>query len=159
MLARLSADPRVVRYVGTGEPWTAARALEVSDHQAEHWHLHGFGWRVILEKSTGEEIGLLALNYMADGAAGIGPQEYEIGWWLDPSRWGVGYASEAAAAVAKDAFAGLEAPRLLARIQPPNGPSIAVARSIGMTHLLDTTARFGEPVAIYAVDRPPGAVA
>jgi RimJ/RimL family protein N-acetyltransferase len=151
MLARLAADPRIVRYVGDGTPWTATRSLEVSDRQLGHWHQHGFGWRVIVETATGEEIGLVCLNFLGDGAAGVDPDEYEIGWWLDPRRWGLGFAFEAASAVARHAFDDLLTPSLLARIHPPNKASIGVATKLGMSYEQTTTGRFDDPCAIYRV--------
>ncbi len=154
LLADLGADRRVVRYVGLGQPWPAARAIEVSDACVRHWHDHGFGWRTIVSKRTGAKVGLLALNFLADGAVGVSADAHEIGWWLHPDHWGIGYATEAARAVADDSFQRLRFPELTARIQKPNRASIAVARSLGMTHLLDTTGRFGEPCAVYRVQRP-----
>lgn len=64
-------------------------------------------------------------------ADGVGP-EIEIGWRLNRSAQGRGYATEAARAVLEHAFetAGLD--RVVADIHPDNHASIRVARKIGM---------------------------
>lgn len=157
LLAALSSNPRVTRYIGDGQTWTTLKAITVSDRALTHWREHGFGWRVIIEFATGAEIGLLALNRMGDGTTGVDPQEHEIGWWLAPDRWGHGYATEAARAVADDAFASLRAPHLTARILPANAGSIQVATAIGMEFEFNTVAQPGVAVAIYRAFAPSAA--
>ena len=149
LLAALSSNPRVTRYIGLGHTWTALKAITVSDRALSHWREHGFGWRVVIEVTSGAEIGLLALNLMGAGTAGLDPDEHEIGWWLDPQHWGHGYATEGALAVAEDAFATLEVPHLTARILPENGASIEVATRLGMSFEFNTVAEPGVTVAVY----------
>jgi RimJ/RimL family protein N-acetyltransferase len=151
LLATLSSNPRVTRYIGRGQTWTALKAIAVADHALGHWREHGFGWRVALEISTGAEIGLMALNLVGTGTAGLDPADHEIGWWLSPEHWGHGYATEGARAVAADAFACIGAPHLTARILPENAASIQVARSLGMSFEFNTVAEPGLMVAVYRV--------
>jgi RimJ/RimL family protein N-acetyltransferase len=159
LLASLSSIPRVTRYIGDGQTWTALKAVTVSERALTHWREHHFGWRVIVELSSGQDIGLLALNRMGEGTAGLDPEEHEIGWWLAPDRWGHGYASEAAQAVADEAFCALDAPHLTARILPENSGSLAVATRLGMEFQFNTVAQPGIAVAIYRAwptsDAPP----
>jgi RimJ/RimL family protein N-acetyltransferase len=154
LLAALSSNPRVTRYIGDGQTWTTLKAIAVSDRALTHWRDHGFGWRVVVELSTGSDIGLLALNRIGEGTTGLDPQEHEIGWWLSPDRWGHGYATEAAHAVADDAFTALGAPHLTARILPENAGSIQVARAIGMGFEFNTVTQPGVAVAIYRAFAP-----
>lgn len=149
LLAALSSNPRVTRYIGLGHTWTALKAITISDRALEHWRQHGFGWRVVIEVTSGAEIGLMALNLMGAGTAGLEPDEHEIGWWLSPEHWGRGYATEGARAVADDAFASVGAPHLTARILPENAASIQVASSIGMRFQFNTVAEPGVMVAVY----------
>ncbi len=149
LLARLSSDPRVTRYIGTGQTWPAARALEASDRAVTHWREHGFGWRIATEMLTGQEIGLIALNRMGAGTPGLDPDEHEIGWWMAPEHWGRGYASEGAAAVADDAFNSLGAEFVTARILPDNAASIGVATRLGMAFEFNTVAAPGLLTAVY----------
>ncbi len=155
LLASLSSNPRVTRHIGDGLTWTALKAMTVSDRALQHWREHGFGWRVIVELTTGSPIGMLALNLMGAGTAGLDPEEHEIGWWLSPDRWGHGFATEAARAVAADAFTSLEVPHLTARIAPDNGASIEVATRIGMVFEFNTVAAPGVAVAVYRVPPSP----
>ena len=154
LLAALSSNPRITRYIGLGHTWTALKAITVSDRAVDHWREHGFGWRVVIEVSTGTEIGLMSLNLMGGGTAGLDPNEHEIGWWLSPDRWGHGYATEAGRAVAEEAFAALQVPHLTARILPANAASIAVATRLGMAFQFDTVADPGVAVAVYRGHSP-----
>jgi RimJ/RimL family protein N-acetyltransferase len=132
--------------------------IEIADRSLAHWHEHGFGWRPLLDKASGAKFGILMVNVMGDdAAAGVPGDAHEIGWWVHPDWWGAGYAREAAKAAAEYHFRELGFPELTARIQPPNTASIRVALSLGMTHRFDTTGRFGEPCAIYQVERPDAA--
>ena len=149
LLERLSADPNVVRYIGDGECWSSERASEVSRSMVEHWRANGFGWRVAVEKESGEPVGFAALNYLGEGTAGLVTDELEIGWWLAPSVWGRGFASEGARATCQEAFQRVLAPSVVARLQPDNLASARVAMRIGMSHEFDTTGRFEERVAVY----------
>lgn len=145
LLGDLARTPAVMRYIGDGSPWPDARIADVGAHVVEHWHRHGFGWRVA--RIDGAAIGLIALNFAGDGA-GVDATEYEIGWWLAPSVWGRGLAREGAAAVRDEAFARVGAPSIVARIQPANAASLAVAAAIGLSHETESTGRGGEDIAV-----------
>jgi RimJ/RimL family protein N-acetyltransferase len=154
LLVRLSAIPEVVRFVGPGSRWSRAQALEAAERQRRHWEEHGFGWRGAAEKAGDALVGFMALNLAGEGTAGLDPREYEIGWWLAPEAWGRGLAREGAVALRDEAFGRLGAPSVVARIQPANGRSIAVAEAAGLTLDFTTTGRTGEPVAVYRAMRP-----
>jgi len=148
LLGTLARTPAVVRYIGDGTAWSDARIHDVSQRNLDHWRAHGFGWRVASRTANGDApIGLIALNFAGEGS-GVNPDEYEIGWWLDPSAWGQGLAREAAAAARDEAFERLQAPSILARIQPANDASLSVAQAIGLTHESESTGRGGEPIAV-----------
>ena len=150
LLARLARLPAVVRFIGDGSRWTAGRAAEVSSRNLAHWREHGFGWRVARLRAGGEAVGLIALSY-AGADSGIAADAHEIGWWLDPAYWGHGLAREGAAAVRDEAFTRVRAPSVVARIQPGNAASLAVAAAIGLTRGPDGHGRFGEPIAVLAL--------
>jgi RimJ/RimL family protein N-acetyltransferase len=145
LLGDLARTPAVMRYIGDGTTWSDARIADVGTHVVEHWRRHGFGWRVA--RVDGAPIGLIALNFAGEGA-GVDGREYEIGWWLAPSAWGRGLAREGAAAVRDEAFERIGAPSILARIQPANAGSLAVAAAIGLSYEFDSTGRGGEPIAV-----------
>lgn len=143
----LATTPAVVRYIGDGLPWTEARMEAVAAHNAEHWRDHGFGWRLARLSESDEAIGFIALNFAGEGS-GVAADEYEIGWWLTPSVWGRGLAREGAAALRDEGFARLAAPSILARINPDNAASHAVARAIGLSADGQTRGRFGETISV-----------
>lgn len=149
MLIDLSSDPRVVQHIGLGQPWAARFAEEVSEAQRKHWADHGFGWRVNVEKESEKAIGFSALNFLGDGGANLKSDEYEIGWWLMPFAWGRGFATEGGRAILRDAFDRLNAPSVIARIQPSNAASIRVATILGLRPELSTKGRYGESIDIY----------
>ncbi len=147
LLVRLSALSQVTRFIGDGTVWSSFRATELSRAIREHWRRHGFGWRVAVERETDAQIGLLALSFAGPGS-GVEAGEYEIGWWFDPAFWGRGLAREGAPAVRDEAFTRLEAPSILARIQPANGASLSVAAAIGLTPESESQGRFGETITV-----------
>lgn len=147
LLGRLASQPEVMRFVGTGTPWTQERTAEVAARCLEHWHQHGFGWRVAVERETGARLGFIALGFAGEGA-GIAADEYEIGWWLEPPAWGRGLAREGAQAICHEAFDRIDAPSVVARIAPANAASLGVAGAIGMIPEREGQGRFGEPIAV-----------
>ncbi len=148
MLARLGALPEVMRFIGTGKPWSAAEAEEHSARALAHWRAHGFGWRAAVERESGRPVGLIALNFAGPGLPPLAEDDYEIGWWIDPRDWGNGYATEGGRAIRDEAF-GLGAPSVVARIQPGNEASARVAAALGLVPETDTIGRHGEPVRIH----------
>jgi RimJ/RimL family protein N-acetyltransferase len=152
LLAGLARTPAVMRYIGNGTTWTDARIAGVGAHVLEHWHDHGFGWRVA--RANGAPVGLIALNFAGEGA-GVDPDEYEIGWWLAPSAWGRGLAREGAAAVRDEALQRVGAPSIVARIRPENAASLAVAAAIGLRYESQGTGRGGETFSLLRLSSGP----
>ena len=63
--------------------------------------------------------------------------EYEMGWQLERTRWGNGYATEAGLAVARWAFGqGLE--QVIALVRPANARAAATVRRLGMEWVGET---------------------
>ena len=156
LLVRLFSLPEMTRFIGAGVPLPRATAEQVAAAQRRHWSEHGFGWRAATDRASGDLVGFMALNFAGEGTAGLDPTEYEIGWWVAPEAWGRALAREGAQAMRDEAFEALGAPSIVARMQPGNTRSIAVAEATGLTHDFDTTGRFGEPVVVYrlaAADR------
>jgi RimJ/RimL family protein N-acetyltransferase len=65
-------------------------------------------------------------------------------------HWGLGYATEAAAALRDWAFAERGLIRLISLIRPENVQSVRVAERIGELHERDIVVR-GHPTKLYAV--------
>jgi RimJ/RimL family protein N-acetyltransferase len=149
LLVRLGALPEITRFISDGATWTPDRARESSDRALAHWRDHGFGWRPAVERESGTPVGFISLNYGGDDPPpGLKPEDFEIGWWIDPAHWGRGYATEGATAMRDHALSDLRAPGLVARIQPDNAASLKVAERIGLERAGETIGRSGEPVVL-----------
>ena len=65
------------------------------------------------------------------------------------SRHRVAGSREGALAVRDEAVHAVMVPSVVARVQPTNARSIAVAKAVGLTRDFSTTGTFGEPVLVY----------
>jgi RimJ/RimL family protein N-acetyltransferase len=151
--ARAAAIPQVIRYIGSGEAWSRARADEVFDRNLGHWDEHGFGWRSAVARETGAWLGFLGLNRVPEDAVDCSPDEVEIGWWLLPEAWGRGLATEGAVAVRDEAFERVGLDRIVGRYDPRNHASGRIMEKLGMQHERDSVTRYGVPVRIYVLER------
>lgn len=143
--ARLTADPEVMRYVG-GKPLSRDEAWRSLGYILGHWKIRGYGLWATEEKASGELVGRVGL-YRPEGWPGL-----EVGWLVDRARWGLGFASEAGAAVMAYAFETLGARRLISVIEPPNAASIRVAEKLG-ERFEQSRELQGKSVCIYAIER------
>ncbi len=118
--------PEVCRFL----PFEPMDEAEVRRRLAEQWstlELRPGGSVTLGIEHDGTLVGDVVL-FGGDRAT----QTAEIGWVLSPDQRGHGYATEAAAALLPVVFDGLEAHRVIARMDPANDASAAVAARIGM---------------------------
>jgi [ribosomal protein S5]-alanine N-acetyltransferase len=149
-LAGLSADPHVMRWIGDGSTYPRgeiearlARVLEIERQPGrDRWD----NFKIVERKDDGALLGQAGiLRCEIDDA-----REVEIGWWLTPSAWGHGYATEAAIALRDYAFTVAEIPRLMVVLHAENLRSVAVAERIGGTDRRAAIYR-GRQVTCYTV--------
>jgi RimJ/RimL family protein N-acetyltransferase len=128
-LFELYRDPVVRRYFPDG-----TRTLEETQLELE-WFLHGhprhpqLGLWATVERNSGAFLGrcgLLPWNIE-------GQDEVELAFLIDKSRWGEGFATETATAIANHARNVLGIRRLICLIMPGNSASIRVAKKVGMS--------------------------
>lgn len=124
--ARLNADPIVM--ADLGGPLSRELSDAKLDRYMEAFRLNGFG-RWLVETQAGEFLGYCGVMPVGDHHP-IGPH-HEIGWRLHGSAWGHGYATEAARAALRDAFARVRLAEVLAYTAPDN------LRSQAVMHRLD----------------------
>jgi RimJ/RimL family protein N-acetyltransferase len=144
--AILATDPRVMRYIGDGQPWSDERIRKFIDGgivaaQTRGWIL----WPMIC-KADSELIGICGFN------SAYAP-EVEIGWWLRPEYWGKGLATEVAAAVMEYGWRAFGFERLISVSRSENRASIRVMEKLGMTF----DRRFvhdGNELVAYAKNNP-----
>ena len=98
------------------------------DNQITRYGNYGVGYFAAIEKGTGEFIGQMGLMWSDFDERRV----LELGYMLKRQNWGMGYASEGAAALVQYAFAEMGVNRVCASIRPENLRSVHVAQRIGM---------------------------
>src|SRR6202167_6405884 len=81
-LARLHADPEVMKYLGDGQPKGRAEAWLMMASYLGHWELRGYGLWAVEEKATGDFVGRIGL-LNPEGWPGL-----EVAWTLARTSWG-----------------------------------------------------------------------
>jgi RimJ/RimL family protein N-acetyltransferase len=145
------SQPEMVQYLGDGavhpdldhtRAWIGRIRQRYVDHGADR------GFFALERRDTGEIVGATICSPLPDGEG-----EYEIGWHVFPAHQGNGYATESGRAAAAYAFTVLGQDEVLATIFPPNKPSLAVARRLGMEHLGQTAKYWGRVVELFRLRR------
>jgi len=126
-LFALNSDPDVMRYI-TGRPQNLEEVRTMIERVKRHWAEFGCSWWAWISINSGELIGAGCIQPLAH-QPGNG---LEIGWRLRRDKWGQGYASEAARAMAAFAFDTLHSPDLTAVCHPDNAASARVMERLGM---------------------------
>ena len=124
--AMVSNQEVMKRATYDGATMTRAQAWNWLCLMLGHWHMRGFGIWGIEEKSSGELIGRIGLQYL-DWF-----EDVEFVWMLAEPVWGKGFASEGAKAVIDYGMNTLALPRIAAVIHQDNKPSIRIAEHLGM---------------------------
>jgi len=136
--------PAALRSYGDAEiaRWLSPTMDQVSDES---------GMRVVLQQWIAEDTRMLTPagrwaielrdSGLLIGGATLLPlspdDEYEMGWQLERTHWGNGYATEAGMAVAQWAFGqGLE--QVIALVRPTNSRAEATVRRLGMEWVGET---------------------
>jgi RimJ/RimL family protein N-acetyltransferase len=142
------ADPDAARFITIdGKPvtdelvgWRNAAVM------SGHWALHGFGYFVVEESSTGRFAGRVG-PWFPPGWPG-----FEVGWGIARDFRGKGYAVEATRAAIDWVFSTFEIDRIIHCIDRENIASQAVARRLGASkeHEIDL---FGHLADVWATSR------
>jgi [ribosomal protein S5]-alanine N-acetyltransferase len=137
LLAELVTDPRVVRFVRNRLPWPVEFLEQRHRDVLEQWAAYGFGWRAILRRDNADRVGLLAINRRSVQESPLATPAVELGWFLVPRAWGLGFATEAARAARDEVFDAVGADLLFARYQVGNTASGAVMNKLGLRYQHD----------------------
>ncbi|WP_165232391.1 GNAT family N-acetyltransferase [Aquisphaera insulae] len=144
--AAMCADPEVMRHLGDGQPMTRSEAWRSMATVLGHWRLRGFGLWAVVDRGGGELAGRVGL-WRPEGWPGI-----ELAWTLRREFWGRGLATEAAVAALGVAFGPLAQSHVISMISSSNGPSIRVARRLGM-RLEGRTTLLGQSAEVHGIRR------
>lgn len=163
-LARAFCDPDVMRLVGAGDPLSPAEVRAMIERITLRFDQDGFGQLGVERRADGRLIGragLLAvdpLDWRGGSRLEIGARaEIEIGWTLERSAWGQGYAFEAADAIREWARDALGLRRLVSIIQLGNDRSIHLAQKLGERPERRIVTSFGKHAWLYAMTLGPHA--
>ncbi|WP_223554199.1 GNAT family N-acetyltransferase [Lysinibacillus sphaericus] len=128
-LQSLLSNAQVMQYIGSGETRNEEQARSFFNWIFESYEKNeAYGLKIIELKATNERI----------GHAGLVPQrvieeeQIEIGYWIAPNFWGMGYATEVAKALRAYGEKELSLNKLISLIQIGNSASQKVAISMGM---------------------------
>lgn len=147
-LVALWTDPEVTRYMGG--PRQVGVLEEALRESFEKAPVQVYDLWPVEEKSTGEVIGDCGL--LPKEIEGV--EEIELVYVISHSRWGRGYATEAARGLKRYAFETLDLRRIVSLIDPENIASQRVAEKLGL-ELEREVARPGENLRrVFAIDRP-----
>lgn len=126
-LHELDADPRVMRYIGSGRIATREQIDEALQRIPRAYRLYpGLGtWRAT-RRDNGDFVGWFALKYIP------GTCEVEVGYRLRYGAWGRGYATEGARALVRHGFENLGLYRILGVTHPDNTASQRVLLKAGL---------------------------
>jgi RimJ/RimL family protein N-acetyltransferase len=125
-LRPIATDPRVMRYITGGRPWSDDEIRDFVRRQTAAYAEHGCcRWKLVYKQSQ-EMIGFCGIGRWKGGA------EQEIGWWLSHDYWGRGLATEAARAALDDAFRQAGFSRIVSIAYRENAASIAIMRKLGL---------------------------
>ena len=145
-LHELDADPRVMRYIGSGQIRTRDDVDEAMRRVPQTYRLYpGLGtWRAT-RRDNGDFVGWFALKYIP------GTAEIEVGYRLRHAEWGRGYATEGARELVRYGFDDLGLHRIIGVTHPANVASQRVLEKIGLAdigwgHYYDRAVRVFEGV-------------
>jgi ribosomal-protein-alanine N-acetyltransferase len=129
VLHRIYQSEGVLRYFPNPVPPPLEKIQRFIARQQAHWEKYGYGdWGVVPDGES-EIIGWAGLQYLPE----LG--ETEVGFLLDRSFWGKGYATEAAQASLKFGFEHFSLYHIIALVHPDNLASRRVIEKCGMSYM------------------------
>jgi ribosomal-protein-alanine N-acetyltransferase len=141
------SDAEVMKYSDFGVHPTIERTVEMLATLIAHHQRRGFGFWAVIERETGELIGMAGLADLdEDGDA-------ELAYRFRRDRWGRGYATEAAMAWVEKGFFRLGLPQIVAIVEPDHVVSKHILEKVGMRFVEQRTYH-GKLVDYMVVDRP-----
>ena len=137
-LYRIYQAEGVLRYFPNPNPPHLEAVKRFIVGQVGHWEKHGYGnWGILLEGGS-EIIGWAGLQFLPE------LDETEVGFLLDRTFWGKGYATEAARASLQFGFEHFNLDHIVALVHPDNLASQHVIEKCGML--------FQEMISLWGLD-------
>ncbi|REJ76340.1 MAG: N-acetyltransferase [Acidobacteria bacterium] len=139
----MRSDPEVMRYIRE----TAAdreESAKWTEAISAKWESEGIGYCALVEKATGDIAGWCGTWRIQE------TNEVEVGYAIAKTKWGKGFATEAAAAMVDHAFSELRLDYLVAVAYPENEASIRVMKKLGMSFVREGTF-YGKQLVQYSI--------
>ncbi|MGX6600925.1 GNAT family N-acetyltransferase [Micromonosporaceae bacterium Da 78-11] len=151
-LATMNADPEVMRYILDGSVRDRGQSAAGLRKAVDDWAARGFGLFAVEVRETGVLAGwtgLVVPDFLPEVLPAV-----EIGWRFDRRFWGLGYATEAAAAALRFGFADRGLDRIISIRHPGNTRSERVMAKLGLSYAFSTVVPVhDQPVAVHAITR------
>jgi RimJ/RimL family protein N-acetyltransferase len=125
-LHRIYQAEGVLRYFPNPIPPPLEKVERFIVSQQAHWDRYACGNWGIAPAASGELAGWAGLQFLPETG------ETEVGYLLDPSAWGKGYATQAARASLRYGFETLHLAEIIALVHPENIASLRVAAKCGL---------------------------
>ncbi len=126
-LLRLASDARVMRYIANGRPFSRAKTEAMLARILRYYALYpDLGVWYATRRDSGAFIGWFSLKYAGTSA------DVEVGYWLLPAAWGLGFATEGAAALLAYGFDDVGLDRVIGVTHPANRASQRVLMKAGL---------------------------
>lgn len=142
-LYALDGDPDVIRFTnldGKRAPYALYRDVLIPRNLLYYNKYPGYGYWVAVEKATGADIGWFHFRPSRDD-----PDEIELGYRLQKSAWGKGYATEGSRALVRKGFEELGTVRVTATALATNRASVRVMEKAGLRHERDYVEESTDP--------------
>jgi len=140
-------DPAVAHFI-TGEPLSREDCWRRMLGSVGQWHLMGFGFFVVREKSSGSFVGAAGFHEMRRALTPSIEGTLEAGWALASAHHGKGYAREAMRASIDWALQAFPTQEITCIIDPENHASLRLAEALGFAR--ETVATYkNEPTVIF----------
>ncbi|GGI84929.1 N-acetyltransferase [Polymorphobacter multimanifer] len=130
----MGRDPAVMEYLGPLQSWADTDAMIARLQGIAGKHGHSF-W-AMESRDDQQFLGFCGLKIAPEDIPGI-ENAIEIGWRLRRSKWGQGYAREAAQATLEWGWSNLAVDRIIAITTPGNHRSQALMLRLGMVYRPD----------------------
>ncbi|TGL63232.1 GNAT family N-acetyltransferase [Leptospira sarikeiensis] len=128
--SKMNSNPQVMRFFP--KLLNQSETGNLISKMQDHWEKYGFGLFALEEKFSGNFIGFTGLMYTNFNS--FFTPAVEIGWRLDHTFWGKGFAKEAASVSLKFGFETLHLREIVSFTSRINHASRGVMESVGLKY-------------------------
>lgn len=139
LMYQLDQDPEVMKYITRGKCPKREDITDIFVPRMQAYTNPEKGWGIwkVMRRNNGDFVGWVLVRpmYFFDNEQETTPDDLELGWRFHRRHWGLGYATESAAAISKALVAAGEINYLTALAMEENVGSVGVMKKLGMRYL------------------------